>query len=983
MISRRKKLSKDIHVPISATVDDVVSSLQNIDWKMSTYVHDRSLYENAKGDNNIDDTYHHQYRHSHRHYNNDDSDNNNNNYQQHQHQEVPTMSTTSPIYYDDNGNEDSAEPHRNPDPKIAMLDILKKYDRQTIARALIQDLTSTLEAETSQHVDQYYHQQQQQQQRSDQHVHQDQQQQQHSSIHNDPSQGPITWSSLMEKVVGAPLDIQGYQFRPLSPSSSMGSTDPVREPKTTYIAERDSSGGGTAGGGGGGIGSDQEDTLSQGVGSLRINHGHDELERHEPDETYIQDDRSYSLPYFGESEHEEGSHVDEQDYGLDEYGAEDGINEPAHSTYFSAVEDVDDEEEDDEEEEEYDEYENDDEDGDEAEVMDGDDDFASGASDVSQDASTGDGDLDDVLSTSTNGQHTAEDSIVPELDALSYSSEPAMDQRNHEEDGSSDYDNIPDEQDAPGEITVEEVGYPQLAEQEEVERRNVYQTQNEQDVRGGITVVEDDYPQHDSHEEMEEEHRRNVSQSRDRIWWPNTREAMDSYSFGHGSYGMETRTLGTRGLAVMGNGASTSMDAPVDKVQLWQPVDEDIMEKEPFYLLHADRHLEVITERDPMVTIRFVFLASQLPRSAGFAKSLGILRQRHLIDTYMIPHETRPVHPDEDIVLGFAGTLDRVCLALGDFLSGLMLSPDRFFMWQLCVLIPRRIHYMFIGEYDDQLVYDEENDMAESSIMQLRKVQTRRYGPIGKQAPDESLLTLESCSLGNILDAIRFIGEQFIADESANGPADDGFYCGGRPSVIPAALMEHAECFGGAAAKLHRGTPVSYVTRPLLYHGRMQLRRFHLQLLLTVTQAGYIIGAKGERINLLSEKTGAIFEITRDKFKLVRICDLGGHDLSTLVRATVAVVESLYYSNQAEWEIGVYVPQRVVDVLKVEQSLVNDRVQVTIMSVQQAEQAPRGSKPTFRLEPSEVESVAVLRSLNDITGIERAVRTVLKIMYGD
>ncbi|KAG0036340.1 hypothetical protein BGZ82_004337, partial [Podila clonocystis] len=135
----------------------------------------------------------------------------------------------------------------------------------------------------------------------------------------------------------------------------------------------------------------------------------------------------------------------------------------------------------------------------------------------------------------------------------------------------------------------------------------------------------------------------------------------------------------------------TTLNHPLDKEELKRCLhEEDCTLVTPFAFIHTDRYLEPVTKNDPLATIRLVFLSSQFPRSAAFTKMMLSLRNKHLIDTFLIPHETQPTHPDADVVLGFSGALTRVLLGLKD------------------------------------LVYDEVNDMAESSIPQLRKCLGRR-----------------------------------------------------------------------------------------------------------------------------------------------------------------------------------------------------------------------------------------------------------------
>lgn len=431
----------------------------------------------------------------------------------------------------------------------------------------------------------------------------------------------------------------------------------------------------------------------------------------------------------------------------------------------------------------------------------------------------------------------------------------------------------------------------------------------------------------------------------------------------------------------------------LDKAELKRSLaEDDYTQILPYTFIHTDRYLELVTESDPLVTVRLVFFSSQLPRSAAFTKLMLPIRNKHLIDTFLIPHETTPTHPDEDVVLGFSGALTRVLQGLQEFLQELAPTPPpkRFYMWRLCVLIPHRIHFLFIGEQDHDLVYDEENDMAESSIPQLRRVLGRRYGPVSEEAADEHILTLESVALDKIMAALRFVAETVAADEASSGPLDDdALYLGGLPSAIPYALMQHADVFRGATkAKMHAGLPVGYLVRPemALCQRRMQQRPYHAQMLLKLVQASYVIGKGGDRIWHLQEITEAVLELSRNVRSAVRVCDVGGHDVETVVKAVGTVVEAMCHAGVLKtWKVEVYVPQRVARVLDMEETrreLAGEEVEVEILTLEEAEQRVRDD--VVRLEEAEVEVVARFRSaVGEQAGIRAAMRRTMRLMYGD
>ncbi|KAG0345847.1 hypothetical protein BG004_002938 [Podila humilis] len=494
---------------------------------------------------------------------------------------------------------------------------------------------------------------------------------------------------------------------------------------------------------------------------------------------------------------------------------------------------------------------------------------------------------------------------------------------------------------------------------------------------------------------------------------------------------------------------------PLPLPQAWDMIDskqslqEHYSAMDPYIYIHTYRHLEPVTPQDPLVVIRLVFQARELPRSSGFARLMAPIRQRHMVDTYLIPHESKPVvYPDEDVVLGFAGTLDRVLLALRDFLQELVWKPQKVassstsHSTTMALLssstltstskstlsspssspsstmpLQRLFHMWQLSELDNDLIYDEEQDIAESSVPQLRKCLGRRYGPVSAEASEEHILTLESTSLDNVLDALRFVGENMILDEKFFGPPAPGFYQGGRPSMIPEGLRTYAEELRQASLNMHWGVPVGYIIRPEMQPclARMQWRRYHLQLILTQGQSVHVIGKQGRRIQHLQDTTGAVMGLSTSRSNPTRVCDVGANDFRTIINAVGGMVEMLSVKmspfmidssttttaaatttsttttipsttrTNCGWEVGVYVPQRVALVLNDEstrQSLMEEaQVDVELLRLQDAELQVR--EPKIRLEPTEVEWVAMFRSEDKLAGIESAISTVLGIMYKD
>ncbi|KAF8939795.1 hypothetical protein BGZ58_008772 [Dissophora ornata] len=207
----------------------------------------------------------------------------------------------------------------------------------------------------------------------------------------------------------------------------------------------------------------------------------------------------------------------------------------------------------------------------------------------------------------------------------------------------------------------------------------------------------------------------------------------------------------------------------------------------PLFLYHSRQYLELVTSTDPLVNLRLVFLAHQLPRGSEFANLVGPLRARYMIDTYLIPHETICVHEDDDVVFGLSGTLDRVCQGLREFLLITVPRPDEDSLWELCILVPSRVLHLLTGPGDslqeDSPIRVTKHGPVESSIPRLMEAKTRSYGPISN-ARQESIITMASSSLDMIISAINFVGQILLENDDPHESCHE-YYRGGQPSVIP------------------------------------------------------------------------------------------------------------------------------------------------------------------------------------------------------
>src|SRR5690554_52968 len=170
---------------------------------------------------------------------------------------------------------------------------------------------------------------------------------------------------------------------------------------------------------------------------------------------------------------------------------------------------------------------------------------------------------------------------------------------------------------------------------------------------------------------------------------------------------------------------------------------------------HTRHYLEPVTTKDPLVHVRFVFAAHQLPRGDEFSDLVGPIRIKHAIDAYLIPHESKPIDYDQDVALGLSGTLDRVCSGLRNLLKKMAPNPEAFSFWRLDLLVQRTLKHLFVGEHDDP------GDSASAVAPCLRRAMGHWYGRI-PSANDESILTLQSCSLDTIMNAVNYVGQVFV-----------------------------------------------------------------------------------------------------------------------------------------------------------------------------------------------------------------------------
>ncbi|KAG0040683.1 hypothetical protein BGZ82_011221 [Podila clonocystis] len=432
----------------------------------------------------------------------------------------------------------------------------------------------------------------------------------------------------------------------------------------------------------------------------------------------------------------------------------------------------------------------------------------------------------------------------------------------------------------------------------------------------------------------------------------------------------------------------------MDKNQLKQLLLNDNFETiEPYIFQHETRYLDMVTESDPQVTVRLVYLTRQLPQSVTFAQMIAPLRSKHLVDTFIIQNGNKVVDSDSEVVLGISGTLDRVCHTLQALLQDLAPTRHRFHVWKLCILIPPEIQSTLVGNYDSSLVYDIEHDWCESSVPELHSVLGRRYGPVhGNTQESDHIFTAMSCSLNRIMIAVRYIGEVIIQNEAISGPTIDGFYTGDTPSLNPQADFAHAGIFSAAADKYAHGLPVGYLIRPEMSQSRfrMQLRPFHLQLTLPNAQAVYLMS--GDRLRHLHDHYKTVIEISHNPDSDTRVCDIGGNSHSDIAKTAVAMVDILQRATQPGTpqsllhpglQVRVIVPRRTVDALdrdEMQDVMEANGVDIVVEEDAMSQRVPF-QPPRERLEPSEVEFTVIVKGMGSAQGGEDGIRMILGIMY--
>ncbi|KAG0365635.1 hypothetical protein BGZ54_006359 [Gamsiella multidivaricata] len=417
------------------------------------------------------------------------------------------------------------------------------------------------------------------------------------------------------------------------------------------------------------------------------------------------------------------------------------------------------------------------------------------------------------------------------------------------------------------------------------------------------------------------------------------------------------------------------------------------------YLYHSHEYLGPVTESDPLVNLRLVYAAHQLPRGMDFASLVGPLRNDHKVDTYLIPHESALIYDDHDVVFGLSGTGGRVCRGLQAFLQNLNPRTEGFTLWQLCLLIPSKIIHYLTGsaecaQTDKKCAQasDEkrENNSIASSIACLKEALGRSYGPI-PGAEQESVFTVESCSLGTIMGAIRFIIDIFLSHDEICESCDE-YYQGGQPSMIPK-RMQLSRRILNKTVRMDRRVPIAYILRPEMHSclKDMQTRRYHLQFLLNITQARELAGERAamvrgfgvpkEVVICISDEPAPPQDGLISRKDEVRVCDVGGNDPWRIEAAVVEIVIWMATVGLGDWSIEIYIPERTAARLRSSGEASERDGKGFRYSIKTPSAGEQSSCSGMRLEPAEEESTLLIHSLSESKGIQRAVNTILVATY--
>ncbi|KAF9273939.1 hypothetical protein BGZ68_001082, partial [Mortierella alpina] len=399
---------------------------------------------------------------------------------------------------------------------------------------------------------------------------------------------------------------------------------------------------------------------------------------------------------------------------------------------------------------------------------------------------------------------------------------------------------------------------------------------------------------------------------------------------------------------------------------------------------HTRQYLETITLSDPMVDIRLVFTAHHLPRGDDFVSLLGPLRVKHLVDTYVIPHEFTIVDEDSDVVLGLSGTVSRVCDALEGLLQSLASQSGGFALWLLYLLVPCPISHLLVGVHEWELGNDMHRGVVDSLIPSFQKVMGRLHGPISV-AQDECIFSLQSCSLSTIMEAVMLVGEICSQEVAAVGGCSH-FYRGGHPSVLPKEALPHSSDLLLISTTMDPKVPAGYILRPEMRNciKDLQKTKHHLQLILPTADAQLLTEEQDLILRNFLDPLGASVRISDPisvQDDVYRVCDVGADGRAPLVLAVMEVVRWMVKKSLTGWSIKVYIPERVVAALRSPGTASSWKSQGIDFDIKPSLAfGGQAHGDSVALEPAEQESV-LLVSQSAAVDIENAVRQVVTMIY--
>ncbi|KAF9538696.1 hypothetical protein EC957_006334 [Mortierella hygrophila] len=377
---------------------------------------------------------------------------------------------------------------------------------------------------------------------------------------------------------------------------------------------------------------------------------------------------------------------------------------------------------------------------------------------------------------------------------------------------------------------------------------------------------------------------------------------------------------------------------------------------DPLLMVHTRRYLDPVIVNNPLIHLRLVMPAGQLPRGDAFARMSGHLRARHSIDTFLIPHESSNTPSHHDVVFGLSGTLDRVCRALRDLLERLVHGTDGFVFWRLSLLIPLDIIHLVAEGRKERSPVEPWVSFSRCSLPRLRNATGRIHDSISNT--DECILSIQSCSLDIMLNAVQCLGDVMAQEEDALLLCEE-FYTGGWPSVIPAERRLPKE-LTHSTTNLDRLTPAGYILRPEM--------KECLQVIRVSREAGALVS--------FSE------EVPTENDSPIRFCDIGSNNTQALEVSVHEIIRWLYEMASGGWSIYIVVPERIAVSWRSREIVAGWTWRGFLHTVKDMSEFCRPtSADTFELEPSEGESVLDIKSKTMGPGIRAAVRAILSAMY--